>query len=94
MAESTLLRVEKNTKRFGKDAQEGQIAMAQLYLYNAVEIIIKNGREGIISFSEGDEQRMLLMGLKRFTKYVNYPNVIGLRTMIAEKLKAENKYCF
>ena len=94
MAESTLLRVEKNTKRFGKDAQEGQIAMAQLYLYNAVQIIIKNGREGIISFSEGDEQRMLLMGLKRFTKYVNYPNVIGLRTMIAEKLKAENKYCF
>ena len=94
MAESTLLRVEKNTKRFGKDAQEGQIAMAQLYLYNAVEIINKNGREGIVSFSEGDEQRMLLMGLKRFTKYVNYPNVIGLRNMIAEKLKAENKYCF
>ena len=94
MAESTLLRVEKNTKRFGQDAQEGQIAMAQLYLYNAVEIINKNGREGIVSFSEGDEQRMLLMGLKRFTKYVNYPNVIGLRNMIAEKLKAENKYCF
>ena len=89
MAESTLLRVEKNTKRFGQDAQEGQIAMAQLYLYNAVEIINKNGREGIVSFSEGDEQRMLLMGLKRFTKYVNYPNVIGLRNMIAEKLKAE-----
>ena len=94
MAESTLLRVEKNTKRFGQDAQEGQIAMAQLYLYNAVEIINKNGREGIVSFSEGDEQRMLLMGLKRFTKYVNYPNVIGLRNMIAEKLKAENRYCF
>ena len=94
MAESTLLRVEKNTKRFGQDAQEGQIAMAQLYLYNAVEIINKNGREGIVSFSEGDEQRMLLMGLKRFTKYVNYPNVIGLRNMIAEKLKSENKYCF
>jgi len=37
---------------------------------------------------------MLLMGLKRFTKYANYPNVIGLRNQIAEKLKAENKYCF
>jgi hypothetical protein len=68
--------------------------MAKLYVYNAVDIVIKNGREGIISFSEGDEQRMLLMGLKRFTKYVNYPNVIKLRTIIAEKLKAENKYCF
>ena len=68
--------------------------MAKLYLYNAVDIIIKNGKEGIISFAEGDEQRMLLMGLKRFTKYVNYPNVIQLRNLIAEKLKAENKYCF
>jgi len=94
MAESTLLRAEKNAKRFGEDAQEGQIAMARLYLYNAVEIVSKNGREGIISFAEGDEQRMLLMGLKRFTKYANYPNVIALRNTIAEKLKAENKYCF
>jgi len=37
---------------------------------------------------------MLLMGLKRFTKYTNYPNVIELRNLIAEKLKAKNKYCF
>jgi hypothetical protein len=37
---------------------------------------------------------MLLMGLKRFTKYANYPNVVALRNTIAEKLKAENKYCF
>ena len=58
------------------------------------KIISKNGREGIISFAEGDEQRMLLMGLKRFTKYINYPNVVALRNTIAEKLKAENKYCF
>jgi alkylation response protein AidB-like acyl-CoA dehydrogenase len=94
MAESTLLRAEKNAKRFGEDAQEGQIAMAKLYLYNAVDIINKKGREGIVSFAEGDEQRMMLMGLKRFTKYANYPNVIALRNTIAEKIKAENKYCF
>ncbi|MCG8712478.1 acyl-CoA dehydrogenase [Tenacibaculum finnmarkense] len=94
MAESAILRTEKNAKRFGKDAQKEQIAMTQLYLYNAVDIIIKNAKEGIVSFAEGDEQRMMLMGLKRFTKYANQPNVIGLRNMIAEKLKAENKYCF
>lgn len=94
LAESTLLRAEKSAKRFGEDTQEGQIAMARLYLYNAVEIISKNAKEGIISFAEGDEQRMLLMGLKRFTKYANYPNVVALRNLIAEKLKAENKYCF
>lgn len=94
MAESTILRTEKNAKRFGEASQKEQIAMAKLYLFNAVEIIKKNGMEGIISFAEGDEQKMMLMGLKRFTKYNNYPNVVELRNTIAEKVKAENKYCF
>ncbi|OZV68078.1 acyl-CoA dehydrogenase family protein [Winogradskyella aurantia] len=94
MAESAILRAEKNAKRFGEDAQKEQIAMARLYLFNAVEIIKKNGMEGIISFAEGDEQKMMLMGLKRFTKYTNYPNVVELRNTIAEKVKSENKYCF
>ncbi|PWK17875.1 acyl-CoA dehydrogenase family protein [Xanthomarina spongicola] len=94
MAESTILRTEKNAKRFGEDAQAVQIAMAKLYLYNAVSIVEKNGKESIISFAEGDEQRMLLMGLKRFVKYANYPDIVDLRKAIAEKVKAENKYCF
>ena len=94
MAESTILRTEKNAKRFGEDSQKVQIAMSKLYLYNAVSIIENRGKESIISFAEGDEQRMLLMGLKRFTKYTNYPDIVDLRRDIAEKVKAENKYCF
>ncbi|GGZ51307.1 acyl-CoA dehydrogenase family protein [Mesonia mobilis] len=94
MAESAILRTEKNAKRFGEDSQKEQIAMSQLYLYNAVEIINAKAKEGIISFAEGDELRMMLMGLKRFTKYDNFPNVVKLRTEIADKLIAENKYCF
>jgi alkylation response protein AidB-like acyl-CoA dehydrogenase len=94
MAESTILRTEKNVKRFGENAQKVQIAMAKLYLYNAVSIVEKNGKESIISFAEGDEQRMLLMGLKRFVKYTNYPDIVDLRKEIAEKVKAENRYCF
>lgn len=94
MAESTILRTEKNAKRFGEENQTVQIAMAKLYLYNAVGIIEKKGKESIISFADGDEQRMMLMGLKRFTKYVNYPDIVALRNKIAEKVKRENKYCF
>ena len=86
--------MEKNAKRFGEDSQEIQIAMSKLYLYNAVDIILKSAKEGIISFAEGDEQRMMLMGLKRFTKYANHPNVVALRNTIAEKIKAEDSYCF
>ncbi len=94
MAESTVLRTEKNAKRFGEEAQATQIAMSKLYLYNAVETAILKGKEAIISFTEGDEQRMMLMGLKRFTKYTNNPNVIALRTQIADKVASDNGYNF
>ena len=94
MSESAILRTEKNAKRFGAASQSVQIAMSRLYLYHAVDTIAKKGKETIISFAKDDEQRMLLMGLKRFSKYTNYPNIVKLRDEIAEKLKAENKYCF
>jgi alkylation response protein AidB-like acyl-CoA dehydrogenase len=94
MAESTILRTEKLAKKVGQEKVQEQIAMAQLYLYHAVDIVNQKGKEGIASFAEGDEQRMMLMGLKRFTKYTNMPNVIGLREKIAAKIISENKYAF
>ncbi|TVZ51294.1 acyl-CoA dehydrogenase family protein [Dokdonia sp. Hel_I_53] len=92
MAESALLRTEKNAKRSGEDSQKAQIAMTQLYLYNAVDIISTKAKEAIVSFAEGDEQRMMLMGLKRFTKYANMPNVVALRNTIAADLEESGKY--
>ena len=61
--------------------------------YGAIRVI-DDGQYRILSFAEGDEQRMMLMGLKRYTKYTNYPDIVDLRNEIAEKVKAENKYCF
>ena len=94
MAESTILRTEKLALSKGENTIQEPIAMAQLYLYNAVEIVAQKGKECIISFAEGDEQRMMLMGLRRYTKYTNLPNIVGLREIITNKLVAENEYCF
>tara|TARA_A100000171_G_C2137879_1_gene151909 strand:- start:3425 stop:5233 length:1809 start_codon:yes stop_codon:yes gene_type:complete len=94
MAESTILRTEKNAKRTSEAEQKVQIAMSKLYLYHAVDIISVKAKESIISFAEGDEQRMMLMGLKRFTKYQNMPNIGAMRKLIAEKVSAENTYPF
>ncbi|MBC5838673.1 acyl-CoA dehydrogenase family protein [Flavobacterium muglaense] len=94
MAESTILRTEKLVKKEGEDKVQEQIAMAKLYLYQAVDVVTQKGKESVISFAEGDEQRMMLMGLRRFTKYTNMPNIVGLREMITAKLVAENAYCF
>jgi alkylation response protein AidB-like acyl-CoA dehydrogenase len=94
MAESSILKAEKVASMTSEVAAECQIAMAKLNLFNAVEKTGSMGREAIAYFAEGDEQRMMLMGLKRFTKYTNNPNPIALRKVIAEKVIAENKYCF
>lgn len=94
MAESSLLRSEKNVGIYGLEAYEFQVAMSQLYLFQAVEKVTSKGREAILSFADGDEQKALLMGLKRFTKYHDYPNVIALRNKVSEKLASENAYCF
>ena len=94
MAESVILRTEKLAKSKGQENVKEQIAMAQLYLYKAVDIVNLKGKEGIASFAEGDEQRMMLMGLRRFTKYTNLPNVAALRETIAKKLIEDNSYSF
>ena len=94
MAESVVLRTEKLSKTHSAEEIKGQISMAQLYLYNAVDIISSKTKESIASFAEGDMQRMMLMGLKRYTKYQNLPNVAALRDSIAAQVIAENKYCF
>jgi alkylation response protein AidB-like acyl-CoA dehydrogenase len=93
MAESTVLRAEK--MHLNGDANASYAAaMAKLNLAEAVDKIKKSGREAICGFAEGDDQRLLLMGLKRFTKYANEPNTIALRKEISARLIEENNYCF
>lgn len=87
MAESAVLRAEKH---FTADSVE--VAMAQLNLYKATEKIIVAAKEGIISFAEGDEQRMMLSGLRRFTKYTNQPNIIALTEKIAAHYVEKGHY--
>ena len=94
LAESAILRAEKLAKKQGEENVKEQIAMAKLNLFHAIDVIETAGKHSIISFSTGDEQRMMLMGLKRYIKYVNMPNIIELRNIIAQKVIQENKYCF
>lgn len=94
LSESAILRTEKNCNRFGESKQEGQIAMTQLHLYQSVELISNKAKELVISLSDGDEQKFLLMGLKRFSKYFNYPKPIELKRKIAKMIIDNNSYCF
>lgn len=93
VAESVILRVEKLVGIRGEGACGEQIAMARVYLNEACDKIWINGKEALNSYAEGDELRMMLMGLKRFTKQEPF-NMKAARQAIAEKLISENRYCF
>ena len=93
-SESVVYRTLKNIERYGADRQTVQIAMAQLYVFNATEHIERRAKEGIASISEGDERRGMLMGLKRFTKYQNLPNIVGIKELIAASIKNSDGYVF
>jgi alkylation response protein AidB-like acyl-CoA dehydrogenase len=92
-AESTLLRTEKLIEMQGEEACKQHINMTKLYLYMAVDKINSHAKQAIVSFAKGDEQRVMLMGLKRFTKMDLY-NTKELRREIADHLIGKNEYAF
>jgi alkylation response protein AidB-like acyl-CoA dehydrogenase len=92
-AESVLLRVMKMTDKQGEAASQIYMDIMRTYLYDAADKVNKSGKDAVNSFAEGDEQRMILMGLKRFTK-AEPLNTKGARRRIADKMIGESKYCF
>ena len=93
VAESALLRVMKAVDKTGEESNKIQIAMLQVYLNDAVDIVAKSGKEAINAFAEGDEQKMMLLGLKRFTKTAPF-NSKDARRLIADKLIGDGRYGF
>ncbi|MGZ8537312.1 MAG: acyl-CoA dehydrogenase family protein [Flavisolibacter sp.] len=89
VAESLLLRVMKLAEK-GGDVQIYQDILG-CYLYDAADRIHKNGKDAINAFAEGDEQRMILMGLKRFTKATSF-NSKDARRRIADHLVENRGY--
>jgi hypothetical protein len=90
-AESALLRVMKLSTSKNTDTLAFEIDIVQTFLYDAADNMEKQGKDAINAFAAGDEQRMLLMGLKRFTK-TNPFNSKEAKRRIADKLIADGKY--
>lgn len=90
-AESALLRLIKLYESKGEQATVYEKDIVQVFLYDAADRINKYGKDAINAFAEGDEQRMMLLGLKRFTK-VGAVNTRSARRRIADQLIAAGKY--
>lgn len=91
VAESALLRAWKLADQRGEAAVAFELDIVRTNLYDAADRINKSGKDAINAFADGDEQRMMLLGLKRFTK-VDPFNSKEARRRIADKLIADNKY--
>lgn len=93
VTESTLLRVEKMVAMKGEAACQEQLDMMRVLIYDACDSVNKSGKDALNAFAEGDEMRMMLMGLKRFTKHDLF-NAKEARQRIALKLIEKNEYCY
>jgi hypothetical protein len=91
IAESALLRVQKLVDQRGEAACAFELDIMRTFIYDAADAIQKSGRDAINGFAEGDEQRMMLLGLKRFAKVEPF-NSKEAKRRIAAKLIADNKY--
>ena len=90
-AESALLRLEKLTALKGEVATSIQADIVKTYIYDAADAINKAGKDALNSFAEGDELRMMNIGLKRFTKVEPF-NTKDARRRICAQLVADNGY--
>ncbi|WP_145859418.1 acyl-CoA dehydrogenase family protein [Pedobacter suwonensis] len=91
--ESALLRTEKLVHTRGEEACAGQLDLLRIYMVEAVDGIAKAGKEALWAFAEGDELRMMQVGLRRFTKVEPF-NVKDARQRVAQQLIEANKYIF
>lgn len=93
ITESVLLRAEKLYHEKGEDAAALPTDIARVYLYTALDKVHVAGKEALYSFGEGDELKMMLVGLRRFTKAEPF-NSKEARQRIAKKLIEDNRYNF
>jgi alkylation response protein AidB-like acyl-CoA dehydrogenase len=90
-AESALLRLEKLSKTKSEAELAVQTAIVKTYIYDAADAINKAGKDALNSFADGDELRMMHIGLKRFTKVEPFNSKEARRTICAQ-LVADDGY--
>ncbi len=91
--ESILLRTEKLVANKSEEAASVNYDMVKVYFSDAIERINLYGKHALTAFATGDELKIMLMGLKRFTNF-EVVNTKELRRKVADKILEANEYCF
>ncbi len=93
VCESAILATLKACSVRGEEACKSEIAMTQLYVNDAIERCGIHAKNAVAAWADGDTKRMIMLGIKRFTKH-EFLNTKELRRTIADQLLEANQYCF
>ena len=91
-AESVLLRAMK-MQEAGHRLADLAADVARTFIYDAADRINAAGKNAVNAFADGDEQRMMLLGVKRFTKAAAF-NATTARRRIADTACEVGGYMF
>ncbi|MBC7797667.1 MAG: acyl-CoA dehydrogenase, partial [Pyrinomonadaceae bacterium] len=92
--ESAILRAQKQIGAKSETEAARYVDMVQVFCNDAIQRVETKAKNTIAAMSEGDEQRVMLSALKRFTKNNTPVNTVAARQRIAETLITANKYVF
>ena len=90
--ESTLLRTKKNHDRNNENYSETHFQMTQLFIYSSLEKVKEKAKEIVLSIANEKEKIGLINSIEKMTRYNEYPNIVELKTSIADAIIKENKY--
>lgn len=93
LAESILLRIQKLKENYSQKLTDLHESAMKVFFWDAQSRLVKNGQDALASFAAGDELRIMLLGIKRFSRYEPV-NVKQHRRNIAAALIANESYCF
>jgi hypothetical protein len=93
VCESSILATEKAIAVRGEDACQAELRMTKVYVNDAIERCSTHAKNAVSAWADGDTKRMLMLGIKRYTKH-DFLNTKELRRAIAAELLAANEYCF
>lgn len=90
--ETACLRALKHAENNGEEAAAKYIDAASVFCNDAIQRVESTAKNTLAGFAEGDELRMMLAALKRFTKNNSPVNTIAARRRIADGLIEANGY--
>lgn len=92
VCESALLATLKACQVRGEDACKTEVTMTKLYINDAIERCAVHAKNAVAAWADGDTKRMIMLGIKRFSKH-EFLNTRNLRREIADVLLEANEYC-